>query len=47
MTPIEMSADILKRNLDMLNGTLGDFSEADFHTRPCPAPITPPGRSGI
>jgi hypothetical protein len=46
MTPIEMSADILKRSLDGLNGTLSDFSDADFHTRPCPGANHPAWQIG-
>ncbi len=36
MSSIELLADSLQRNLDTVNGTLRDFSDADFYTRPCP-----------
>ncbi|HEX4054315.1 MAG TPA: DinB family protein [Tepidisphaeraceae bacterium] len=36
MTSLELMADVLKGNSEMLIGTLGDFSDADIYTRPCP-----------
>jgi DinB superfamily len=36
MNQITLAADILERNLGMLNMTLADFSDADMITRPCP-----------
>jgi hypothetical protein len=36
MTQLELAADVLNRNFEMLKGTLGDFSDSDFHTRPYP-----------
>ncbi|HEY1923415.1 MAG TPA: DinB family protein [Tepidisphaeraceae bacterium] len=36
MTTLELAADVLARNHEMLKNTLSDFSDADFHTRPCP-----------
>jgi uncharacterized damage-inducible protein DinB len=36
MTPIDLIADVLQRNLGMLNNTLADLSDADLLTRPCP-----------
>jgi hypothetical protein len=37
MTPIDLIADVLQRNLDMLNATVSDLSDADLLTRPVPA----------
>ncbi|MGD1278558.1 MAG: DinB family protein [Tepidisphaeraceae bacterium] len=36
MNPIDLAADVLQRNLDMLQTTLADFSDADLLVRPCP-----------
>jgi hypothetical protein len=36
MTPIELIADNLRRNLELLKMTLADFSDADMMVRPCP-----------
>src|SRR5271170_7679494 len=36
MTQMELSADVLTRNLEMLRMTLADFSDADMLVRPCP-----------
>ena len=36
MTSLELAADVLNRNLEMLKGTIGDFSDADIYVRPCP-----------
>jgi uncharacterized damage-inducible protein DinB len=36
MTSQELAADGLKSNLEMLMGTLSDFSDADIYVRPCP-----------
>ncbi len=36
MTQLELAADILNRNHEMLKNTLADFSESDFFARPCP-----------
>jgi hypothetical protein len=35
MNPIELMADSCARNLEMLKGTVGDFSDADMLVRPC------------
>lgn len=37
MTPIELMADGLTRNVGMLKATLADFSDADMLVRPTPA----------
>ena len=37
MTTIELLADSLQRNLEMLKSTLADFSDADMLVRPVPA----------
>jgi DinB superfamily len=37
MTQMELAADVLARNLEMLKMTLADFSDADMLVRPCPA----------
>jgi hypothetical protein len=36
MTPIELAADILQRDLKTLTMTLADFTEAEMFVRPCP-----------
>jgi hypothetical protein len=36
MTELELAADVLKRNTDMIQMTLADFSDADMLVRPCP-----------
>jgi hypothetical protein len=36
MTPIELIADNLQRNLGLLKMTVADFSDADMLVRPCP-----------
>ena len=36
MTSMELTADVLNRNLEMMKATLGDFSDADIYVRPCP-----------
>jgi hypothetical protein len=36
MNTIELGIDGLKRNLDFVGMTLGDFSDADMLARPCP-----------
>jgi hypothetical protein len=36
MNQLELTADVLRRNMEMLQGTVADFSEAEFYTRPCP-----------
>lgn len=36
MTPIELMADNLQRNLGVLQMTLADFSDAEMLVRPCP-----------
>lgn len=36
MTVIEHFADVLERNLGMLQTTLADFSDSDMLARPCP-----------
>ncbi|MGE5611512.1 MAG: DinB family protein [Bacillota bacterium] len=36
MTPIELTADNLQRNLGLLKMTLADFSDGDMLVRPCP-----------
>lgn len=36
MTPIELIADVLERNVGMLKWTLADFSDADMLVRPTP-----------
>ncbi|MGD0768959.1 MAG: DinB family protein [Tepidisphaeraceae bacterium] len=36
MTSLELTADVLSRNLEMLKATIGDFSDADIYARPCP-----------
>jgi hypothetical protein len=46
MTSLELAADVLNRNHEMLKGTLGDFSDADFHTRPCPGANHPAWQIG-
>ncbi|HEX2973189.1 MAG TPA: DinB family protein [Tepidisphaeraceae bacterium] len=35
MTPTELIADNLRRNLELLKMTLADFSDADMMVRPC------------
>jgi hypothetical protein len=46
MTQFELAADVLKGNLEMLNGVISDFSEADFHSRTCPGANTPAWQIG-
>lgn len=46
MSSIDVAADTLQRSLDMVNGTLGDFSDADFYTRPCPGANHPAWQIG-
>jgi uncharacterized damage-inducible protein DinB len=36
MTPIELSADVLQRDLGMVTSSLADFSDTDFLARPVP-----------
>jgi hypothetical protein len=36
MTSLELTADVLNRNLEMIKTTLNDFSDADIYVRPCP-----------
>lgn len=36
MTQIELAADVLQRNFELLKATLSDFSDADILARPCP-----------
>jgi hypothetical protein len=36
MTPAELAADFVARNLEILKMTLGDFSDADMLARPVP-----------
>jgi hypothetical protein len=36
MDQFQLVADGLAGNLEMLKGTLGDFSDADIYVRPCP-----------
>ena len=36
MNPLELTADMLTRNLEMLKATLADFSDADMLIRPTP-----------
>lgn len=37
MTQIELAADTLQRNLELLKSTLADFSDADLMVRPAPS----------
>lgn len=37
MTQLELLADVLNRNIEMLKATLADFSDADMLVRPAPA----------
>lgn len=37
MNQIELAADVLQRNLDLLKMTLADFSDADLLVRPAPS----------
>jgi hypothetical protein len=46
MTQLELMADVLNRNHDMLKGTLSDFSDADFYARPCPGANHPAWQIG-
>ncbi|MGD0463114.1 MAG: DinB family protein [Tepidisphaeraceae bacterium] len=46
MTPLERTADVLNRNLEMVKATLSDFSDADFYTRPCPGANHPAWQIG-
>ena len=46
MASLEVTADVLNRNHEMLKGTLGDFSDADFYTRPCPGANHPAWQIG-
>jgi DinB superfamily len=46
MTQFELAADILHRNHEMLKGTLADFSDSDFYTRPCPGANHPAWQIG-
>jgi hypothetical protein len=46
MTQLELAADILNRNHEMLKNTLADFSESDFFTRPCPGANHPAWQIG-
>jgi DinB superfamily len=46
MSPMDAAASGLQRNLDMVNGTLSDFSDADFYTRPCPGANHPAWQIG-
>jgi hypothetical protein len=46
MTQFELTADVLKRNLEMFVATLSDFSDADFYTRPCPGANSPAWQVG-
>lgn len=36
MTQIELLADVLTKNLDLVKNTLADFTDADMLARPCP-----------
>jgi hypothetical protein len=46
MTQLELAADVLNRSHEMLKGTLGDFSDADFYARPCPGANHPAWQIG-
>jgi hypothetical protein len=46
MTPIELAADVLSSNHKFLEGTIADFSDADFHARPCPGANHPAWQIG-
>lgn len=46
MTQMELAADILQRNLEMVKMTLSDFSDADMMVRPCPGANHPAWQLG-
>lgn len=46
MNQIELSAELLKGNFEMLKGTLADFSDADMLVRPCPGANHPTWQIG-
>ena len=46
MTQVELMADVLNRNHEMLKGVLSDFSDSDFHARPCPGANHPAWQIG-
>jgi hypothetical protein len=46
MTQSELNAELLKGNLEMLKGTLADFSDADMLVRPCPGANHPTWQIG-
>ncbi|HWE96460.1 MAG TPA: DinB family protein [Tepidisphaeraceae bacterium] len=46
MNQSELSAELLKGNLEMLKGTLADFSDADMLARPCPGANHPAWQVG-
>jgi hypothetical protein len=43
---MELAADILQRNLEMVKMTLSDFSDADMMVRPCPGANHPAWQLG-
>jgi hypothetical protein len=43
---MDLIADALRRNLDMMKATLADFSEAEMMTRPCPGANHPAWQIG-
>ena len=46
MSQFDLTADVLKRNLDMFVATIGDFSDADIYVRPCPGANSPAWQLG-
>jgi hypothetical protein len=46
MNQFDLTADVLKRNLDMFVATIGDFSDADIYVRPCPGANSPAWQLG-
>lgn len=46
MTQNEVTADLLKGNLEMFKGTIADFSDADMLVRPCPGANHPTWQIG-